>query len=68
MEDGRGLLNFSKSERILSEYEGPVSTSKKQKKEARQKQWKEKQLHGKFIRETENSEVRRYGDVLGKVI
>ena len=27
------LLRFSKSKRILSEYEGPVSTAKKQKKE-----------------------------------
>ena len=47
------LLRLSKSERILSQYEGPISTAKKQKKEERQKQWKEKQLHGKFTRETE---------------
>ena len=47
------LLRFSKSERILPQYGGPVSTTKKQKKEQRHKQWKEKQLHGKFTRETE---------------
>ena len=46
-------LRFSKSERILPQYEGPASTAKKQKKEDRHKQWKEKQLQGKFIRETE---------------
>ena len=45
------LLRFSKSERILPQYEGPVSTAKKQKKKERYKQWKEKQLHCKFIRE-----------------
>ena len=47
------LLRLSKSERILPQYGGPVSTTKKQKKEQRHKQWKEKQLHGKFTRETE---------------
>ena len=47
------LLRFSKSERIFLEYEEPVSTTKKQKEEERHKQWKEKQLHGKFVRETE---------------
>ena len=47
------LLRLSKSERILPQYEGPLATGKKQKKEQRHKQWKEKQLHGKFIRETE---------------
>ena len=47
------LLRFSKSERILPQYEEPVSTTKKQKKEERHKQWKEKQHHGKFMRETE---------------
>ena len=47
------LLRLFKSERILPQYGGPVSTTKKQKKEQRHKQWKEKQLHGKFIRETE---------------
>ena len=47
------LLRVSKSERILLEYKGPVSTSKKQKKEERPKQWKGKQFHGKFVRETE---------------
>ena len=48
-----GLLRLSKSERILPQYGGPVSTAMKQKREQRHKQWKEKQLHGKFIRETE---------------
>ena len=47
------LLRLSKSERILAQHGGPVATTKKQKKEQRHKQWKEKQLHGKFIRETE---------------
>ena len=47
------LMRFSKSERILPQYEGPVSTAKKQKKEEKHKQLKEKQLHGKFRRETE---------------
>ena len=47
------LLRFFKSEKILPQYEGPVSTAKKQKKEERHRQWKEKQLHGKFLRETE---------------
>ena len=47
------LLRFSKGERIWPLYEEPVSTAKKKKKEERHKQWKEKQLHGKFIRETE---------------
>ena len=32
------LLRFSKSERILPQYEGPVSTAKKQKKGERHKQ------------------------------
>ena len=36
------------------QYEVPVSTSKKQKKEERHKQWKVKQLHGNFIRKTRN--------------
>ena len=47
------LLKISKSERILPQYEGPLSTAKKQKKEERHQQWKQKQLHGKFVRETE---------------
>ena len=47
------LLRLSKSERILPQSGGPVSTTKKQKKEQKHKQWKEKQLHGKFIREKE---------------
>ena len=36
------LLRISRSERILSQYRGPVSTAMKQKKEQRHKQWKEK--------------------------
>ena len=47
------LSRLSKSERILPPYGGPVSTTKKHKKEQKHKQWKEKQLHGKFIREKE---------------
>ena len=47
------LLRLSKSERILPQYGGPVSTTKKQKKKQATKQWKEEQLHGKFIREAE---------------
>ena len=39
------------SERISPQYEGPASTAKKQKKEERQRQWLEKQLNGKFVRE-----------------
>ena len=46
-------LRLSKSERILTQCGGPVSTPKKQKKEQRHKQLKKKQLHGKFIREAE---------------
>ena len=38
------LLRLSKSERILVQCGGPVSTTKKQKKEQRHKQWKEKQV------------------------
>ena len=49
------FLRLSKSDRILSQYGIPVSTTKKQKKEQRDKQWKERQLHGKFIRETEET-------------
>ena len=41
------LLRFSKSEKILPQHEGPVSTAKKQEKEERHKQWEEKHLHGK---------------------
>ena len=37
----------------MPEYEGPVSTAKKQKKEERHKQWREKQLHCKFVREAD---------------
>ena len=47
------LLRFFENERILPQYEGPVSTAKKQKKDERHKQWKEKQFHGKFVREIE---------------
>ena len=47
------LLRFYESERVLPEYEGPISTAKKQTKEGRHRQWKEKQLHGKFVKETE---------------
>ena len=43
--------------RILPEYEGPVSTAKKQKKEKRHKQWKEKHLHGQFVRKTEEVRI-----------
>ena len=46
-------MRLSKSEKILPQYGGPVSPTKKQKKEQRHKQCKEKQLHDKFIRETE---------------
>ena len=37
----------------MPQHEGPVSTTKKQKKEERHQQWKQKQLHGKNVRETE---------------
>ena len=47
------LFRISKSEEILLDYEGPVSTAKKQKKEERRKQWTQKQLHGKFVGEKE---------------
>ena len=40
--EGR-LLRFSKSEMILPQYGGPLSTAKAQKREKRHKQWKEKQ-------------------------
>ena len=46
-------MRFSKSERILPQYEVVVSTAKKKKKEERNRQWKERQLHGKFTREAE---------------
>ena len=45
------LLRLSKGERTFPEYERPVYTAKKQKKEERHKQWKEKQFLGKFVRE-----------------
>ena len=47
------LLRFSKSDKILPQYEGLVSIAKRQKNQERHKQCKEKQLHGKFVRETE---------------
>ena len=37
----------------MPQYQGPASTAKKQRTEERHKQWKEKQLYGKFIRERE---------------
>ena len=40
--EGR-LLRFSKSEMILPQYGGPLSTANEQKREKRHKQWKEKQ-------------------------
>ena len=46
-------MTFFKSEKILPEYEEPVSAAKKKKKEERHKKWDEKQLHGKSVRETE---------------
>ena len=46
-------MRLSNSERNLPEYEEPVSTAKKHKKEERHKQCKEKHLHGKFVTETE---------------
>ena len=46
-------MRFYRNERILPQYKGSVFTAKKQKNEKSHKQWKEKQLHGKFIRETE---------------
>ena len=52
-QSGERLLGFSIDERILAQYEVPVSTTKKQKQEERHKQWKEKQPIGKFTRETE---------------
>ena len=45
-------MRFSKSETILPQYEVPVSTAKKQKKEKDTKNGKRK-LHGKFKREKE---------------
>ena len=41
------------NEKILPQYEVSAFTAKKQKNEKSHKQWKEKHLHGKFIRETE---------------
>ena len=46
-------MKLFKSERILPKYEGSASTAKKQKNQERHKQWKKKQLHCKFVRETE---------------
>ena len=47
------LFRLSKSEKILPQYGGSVYTTNKPKKEQRHKRWKQKQLHGVFIRETE---------------
>ena len=47
------LLKLVKSEKTLPQYDEQVSETKKQKKEERKWQWKEKHLHGKFLRETE---------------
>ena len=49
------LLRLCKSERTLPQYGGPVSTTNKQKKVKTYKKWKEKQLHGKFMRKTEET-------------
>ena len=46
-------MRLSNSERNLPEHEKSISTVKKNKKEERHMQWKEKHLHGKFVRETE---------------
>ena len=51
------LMRYSKSERIFPEYEEPISIAKSQKKEERHKQWKEKQINGKSVLQTE--EIRR---------
>ena len=48
-------MRISKSEKDFPEYEGPESTAKKRKKEEKHKQWKEKQLHSKFVRETKEA-------------
>ena len=60
-QSGERLSRFSKSERILSQYDVPVYIAKKLKKEERHKQWKEKQLRGKFIRETEEVSEETWG-------
>ena len=52
----------------MPQYEGPVSKAKKQKKKERHKQWKEKQLHSKFIRQTEEVRSAETCDGLGKFI
>ena len=51
------LLRLSKNGRILPGYEGSAATAKKQKEEERNKQWKEKQLHDEFVRETEQVRI-----------
>ena len=48
-------MRLCKSERTLPQYGGRVSTTNKQKKVQTYKKWKEKQLHGKFIRKTEET-------------
>ena len=50
-------MRLSKNGRILPGYEGSAATAKKQKEEERNKQWKEKQLHGEFVRETEQVRI-----------
>ena len=45
----------------MSQCDVPVSKAKKLKKEERHKQWKEKQLYGKFIRETEEVSEETWG-------
>ena len=61
------LLGFSRSESIVSHYEGTEPTFKKQKKEERQKQQKEKQLHGKSVSEKQKTfeERNRRLDICG---
>ena len=59
------LLKFVKSEKTLPQYDEQVSETKNRKEEERKRQWKEKQLHGKFLRGTEEvkgrvPEIRSY--------
>ena len=61
-------MRISKSEKVFPEYERPESTAKKRKKEEKHKQWKEKQLHSKFVRETKKLKVRSYVGGLRKII
>ena len=50
------LLRVCKSEMILPENEGPVTTAKKQKNGERHKQWKEKHLDGKVYKRNRRSQ------------